>query len=123
MAASTSKFTLPEVPSLPETDPSRCVFDAYRTRIAQLLSEALPISLEQAYDGVDYGKKGEDFTVALPRYRLPGNPNEIGAKVIEKVCALSCEREIERHGGVGDRTVWGMMARALCVRSTLDAQA
>ncbi|KAI5891270.1 arginyl-tRNA synthetase [Schizophyllum commune H4-8] len=84
MAASTSKFTLPEVPSLPETDPSRCVFDAYRTRIAQLLSEALPISLEQAYDGVDYGKKGEDFTVALPRYRLPGKPNEIGAKVIEK---------------------------------------
>ena len=96
MAASTSKFTLPEVPSLPETDPSRCVFDAYRTRIAQLLSEALPISLEQAYDGVDYGKKGEDFTVALPRYRLPGKPNEIGAKVIEKVCALSCERETRR---------------------------
>ncbi|KAL1677148.1 hypothetical protein EV122DRAFT_266222 [Schizophyllum commune] len=84
MAASTSKFTLPKVPSLPETDSSRCVFDAYRTRIAQLLSEALPISLEQAYEGVDYGKKGEDFTVALPRYRLPGKPNEIGAKVIEK---------------------------------------
>ncbi len=37
-----------------------------------LRRETLPLSLEQAYAGIDYGKKGEDFTVAVPRYRLVG---------------------------------------------------
>jgi len=33
---------------------------------------------------VDYGKKGEDFTVALPRFRLPGKVDEIAKQVIDK---------------------------------------
>lgn len=41
------------------------------------------MTLQKAYDGVDYGKKGEDFTVALPRFRLPGKVDEVAAKVIE----------------------------------------
>ena len=30
------------------------------------------LAVEQVYQGVDYGKKGVDFTIALPRFRLPG---------------------------------------------------
>ncbi|KAF9557000.1 arginyl-tRNA synthetase [Agrocybe pediades] len=70
---------------LPEgTDPSKCVLDSFRIAIAQKLSEALPLTLEQAFAGVDYGKKGEDFTVAVPRFRLKGKVDEIAAQVIEK---------------------------------------
>ncbi|KAJ7576785.1 hypothetical protein C8J56DRAFT_971563 [Mycena floridula] len=64
-------------------DPSRCVLDLFRTAIAQRVSDALPpLTFDQAYSGVDYGKKGEDFTVALPRFRLPGKIDELAAKVI-----------------------------------------
>ncbi|KAF9466749.1 hypothetical protein BDZ94DRAFT_1186902 [Collybia nuda] len=72
------------LPTVPGTDPSSSVFDSFRTSIAQRVSEALPLTLEQAYSGVDYGKKGVDFTIALPRFRLPGKVDEIAAKVISK---------------------------------------
>src|SRR5258705_12191296 len=62
----------PDLPIVQGTDPSKSVFDSFRIAIAKRLSESLPLSLEQAYAGIDYGKKGEDFTVAVPRYRLPG---------------------------------------------------
>lgn len=80
-----SSFTLPSLPKVPETDPSACVLDSFRIAIAQVLSDALEIPIEKAYNGVDYGKKGEDFTVALPRFRLPGKVDEIAKKVTEKV--------------------------------------
>ncbi|KAF5379361.1 hypothetical protein D9757_007618 [Collybiopsis confluens] len=76
---------LPSVPPVSGADPSTCVFDAFRIAIAKKVSEALePLTLEQAYAGVDYGKKGEDFTVALPRFRLPGKVDELAKKVTEK---------------------------------------
>ncbi|TFK22903.1 arginyl-tRNA synthetase [Coprinopsis marcescibilis] len=77
-------FSLPSLPIVPDTNPRACVLDQFRTAIAQLLSDSLGIPIEQAYNGVDYGKKGEDFTVALPRFRLPGKPDQIAQKVIEK---------------------------------------
>jgi len=77
--------SMPQLPAVPETDPSKAVLDAFRIAIAKRLSETLPLTLEQAYSGVDYGKKGEDFTVAVPRFRLPGKVDEIAAKVIENV--------------------------------------
>ncbi|KAF9045766.1 arginyl-tRNA synthetase [Hymenopellis radicata] len=73
------------LPHVPDTDPSRCALDLFRTSIAKKVADALPqLSLEQAYSGVDYGKKGVDFTIALPRFRLPGKVDEIASKVIEK---------------------------------------
>ncbi|GLB42850.1 putative arginyl-tRNA synthetase [Lyophyllum shimeji] len=72
------------LPVLPDTDPSSCVFDAFRTAIAKRVSEALPLTIEQAYSGVDYGKKGVDFTIALPRFKLPGKIDELAGKVISK---------------------------------------
>lgn len=78
--------SLPSLPPVPNTDPSSSVLDAFRIAIAKKVSEALEaVTLEQAYAGVDYGKKGEDFTVALPRFRLPGKIDELAKKVIENV--------------------------------------
>lgn len=78
--------TLPPLPHVPGTDPERCVLDAFRTAIAQRVADALPpLTVEQVYTGVDYGKKGVDFTVALPRFRLPGKVDELAAKVLSKV--------------------------------------
>ena len=74
------------LPSIPGTDPSRCIFDSFRTAIARQVADALPpLTQEQVYNGVDYGKKGEDFTVAVPRFRLPGKPDDLGKKVVENV--------------------------------------
>ena len=77
--------SMPDLPTVQGTDPSKCVLESFRIAIAKRLSEALSLSLEQAYAGVNYGKKGDDFTVALPRYRLPGSVDEIASKVLEKV--------------------------------------
>ncbi|KAJ7650572.1 hypothetical protein FB45DRAFT_888154 [Roridomyces roridus] len=63
-------------------DPSTCVLDAFRNSIAQRVAAALPpLTVDQVYSGVDYGKKGVDFTIALPRFKL-GKPEEVAAKVI-----------------------------------------
>jgi arginyl-tRNA synthetase len=60
--------------------------DSYRIAIAEVVGDALGLSVEQVYPGVAYGKKGVDFTVALPRFRLPGKVDELAKKVIEQVC-------------------------------------
>ncbi|KAI0659950.1 arginyl-tRNA synthetase [Cubamyces menziesii] len=84
-----SPFSVPsDLPKLPEvagTDPTRCVLDSFRIAIAKVVADALePLTVEQVYQGVDYGKKGEDFTVALPRFKLPGKIDELAKKVIAK---------------------------------------
>ena len=53
--------------------PSRAVLDSFKVAIAKRVADALPpLTVEQVYQGVDYGKKGVDFTIAIPRFRLPG---------------------------------------------------
>ncbi|KAI0743872.1 arginyl-tRNA synthetase [Daedaleopsis nitida] len=76
---------LPKLPEVPGTDPTRCVLDSFRIAIAKVVADGLKsLTIEQVYQGVDYGKKGEDFTVALPRFRLPGKVDELAKKVIDK---------------------------------------
>ncbi|KZT69980.1 arginyl-tRNA synthetase [Daedalea quercina L-15889] len=59
--------------------------DAFRIAIAQLLVDTFPsLTIEKAFEGVDYTSKGADFSVALPRYRLPGKPEELVQKVVDK---------------------------------------
>lgn len=78
--------SLPSLPPVAGTDPSSSVFDAFRISIAKRVAAALhPLTIEQAYAGVDFGKKGEDFTVALPRFRLPGKVDELAKRVIDQV--------------------------------------
>ncbi|KAJ7677323.1 hypothetical protein B0H17DRAFT_1079373 [Mycena rosella] len=63
-------------------DPSTSVLDVFRTSIAERVAAALPpLTVEQVYAGVDYGKKGADFTIALPRFKL-GKVDEVAAKVV-----------------------------------------
>lgn len=66
-------------------DPSTCVLDAFRLSIAERVSAALPpLTVDQVYSGVDYGKKGVDFTIALPRFKL-GKVEDVAAKVVAQV--------------------------------------
>jgi hypothetical protein len=60
--------------------------DSFRVAIAQLVSEALPeLTAEKVYEAVDYGKKGEDFTIALPRFRLKAKVDELAKKITDHV--------------------------------------
>ncbi len=89
--ASTSSFVanLPSLPQVPGTEPERSVLDSFRIAAAKIVVDALPqLSVEQVYAGVDYGKKGADFTIALPRFRLPGKVDEVAKTVLSQVCIL-----------------------------------
>ena len=86
--ASTSaiRATMPPVAEVHGIDPERCVLDSFRAAITFLVHDALPeLSLDRIYEAVDYGKKGEDFTIALPRFRLKAKPDELAKKIIDKV--------------------------------------
>ena len=76
--------SLPSLPSVPGTNPQLCVLDSFRVAIAKRVADALPpLTVDQAYAGVDYGKKGVDFTVALPRFRLPGKVDDLAKQVVQ----------------------------------------
>ncbi|KAH9998749.1 hypothetical protein BJV77DRAFT_1058705 [Russula vinacea] len=78
-------FKLPSLPDVPGTDPSRAVLDSFKVAIAKRVADALPpLTVEQVYQGVDYGKKGVDFTIALPRFRLPGKVDVLAKTVIDQ---------------------------------------
>ncbi|KAK7439837.1 arginyl-tRNA synthetase [Stygiomarasmius scandens] len=77
--------SLPKLSEVPDTDPSSCILDAFRIGIAKKVSDAIPeLTLEQVYSGVDYGKKGVDFTIALPRFRLKEKVDVLAKKVIDQ---------------------------------------
>ncbi|KAJ3570311.1 hypothetical protein NP233_g4488 [Leucocoprinus birnbaumii] len=82
MSTTTSATNRTTLPVVPDTDPSRFVLDSYKIAIAKIVGDALGLSVEQVYPGVAWGKKGVDFTVALPRFRLPGKVDELAKKVI-----------------------------------------
>jgi hypothetical protein len=87
--ARTMPFKLPMLPDVPGTDPSRAVLDSFKVAIAKRVADALPpLTVEQVYQGVDYGKKGVDFTIALPRFRLPGKVDVLAKSVIDQVCTI-----------------------------------
>lgn len=75
----------PPFPVLESINVSRCVLDQFRVAIAAQLSNSLGISTSACYEGIDVGKKGVDFTVAVPRFRLKGKHNESAAKAAEEV--------------------------------------
>ena len=82
-------FELPALPEVPGADPTRAVLDSFKIAIAKRVADALPpLTLDQVYQGVDYGKKGVDFTIALPRFRLPGKVDVLAKAVIDQVCAV-----------------------------------
>jgi len=78
---------LPSLPTLEGADPTRNPLDAFRLSIASQIIEAIPeIKLEDAYPVVQVPAKGADFTVPMPRFRIPGTkPNDLAEKVAEAV--------------------------------------
>lgn len=93
-------FKLPSLPDVPGADPSRAVLDSFKVAIAKRVADALPpLTVEQVYQGVDYGKKGVDFTIALPRFRLPGKVDVFAKTVIDQVCTkqLICHHRVRFH--------------------------
>lgn len=94
--ASTSTASLPTIPG---TEPNRCVIDAFRTAIAQKITKTFPnVPLEKAYEGVDYSKKDSDFTVALPRFKLGGKPQDLSAKFKEEFTPDEWVESVEAVG-------------------------
>lgn len=71
------------LPSVLGTDPSRFALESYKIAIAQIVGDALGLTVEQVHPGVAWGKKGIDFTVALPRFRLPDKVDDLAKKVID----------------------------------------
>ncbi|KAJ3966564.1 arginyl-tRNA synthetase [Lentinula raphanica] len=86
------------VPVSPAVDPETCCLDSYRLAIATQISSSLDIPLNIAYEGVDYGKKGIDFTVAIPRFRLKEKPAALADKVISEFSPNSHLQSATRDG-------------------------
>ncbi|KAJ6482894.1 arginyl-tRNA synthetase [Mycena vitilis] len=53
------------------------IIDNCRHSVAKGVSTCLQIAFETAYNGVDLGKKGVDFTLAIPRFRLKEKSQEL----------------------------------------------
>ena len=66
--------------------------DTFRRVIATQLSRSFAIPVETAYEGVDLGKKGVDFTVAVPRFRLAEEPAILIQKVLDKTSQIRDDR-------------------------------
>ena len=80
-------FKLPTLPDVSGMDPSHAMLDSFKVAIAKRIADALlPLTVEQVYQGVDYGKKGVNFTIALPHFRLPGKVDMLAKTVIDQVC-------------------------------------
>jgi arginyl-tRNA synthetase len=77
---------LPPIPHLEQAAPSTSVLDAFRIAIATQITSALPtLTVEQVFEGVHYGQKGHDFTVAMPRFRLKEKVDIICKTVVDSV--------------------------------------
>lgn len=85
------------LPSVLGTDPSRFALESYKIAIAQIVGDALGLTVEQVHPGVAWGKKGIDFTVALPRFRLPDKVDDLAKKVIDSV-GYPSQCQIIAHG-------------------------
>ncbi|KAL0961209.1 hypothetical protein HGRIS_006177 [Hohenbuehelia grisea] len=67
--------------STPVIDPDACILDAFRASVAQSISTILSVPYDAAFSAVDLGKKGVDFTVAVPRLRLKARPQDVTSKI------------------------------------------
>lgn len=77
---------LPPIPNVAKASPSTSVLDAFRIAIATKIVKAIPsLTIDQVFEGVHYGQKGFDFTVAMPRFRLKEKIDDLCKKVISSV--------------------------------------
>ena len=76
---------MPDLPYIDGVDTASFPLDTFRVAIAVHLSKALDISLATAFSGIDLGKKGCDFTVATPRFRLKEKIADLHTKIQNSV--------------------------------------
>ena len=61
-------FKFPTLPDVPGTDPSRALLYSFKVAIATRVADVLPpLTVEQVYQGVDYGKKGRHSPLSSAR--------------------------------------------------------
>lgn len=70
--------------------------DRARSSIAHRISKTLAVPYQSALDGVDFGKKGCDLTVALPRFRLKEKPPILSQKLVAEVRGLNSVLFVDR---------------------------
>lgn len=87
--------SLPPLPIPEGAEPSRIALDAFRTAVALQVAEILglphtgPGEFQKIWLGVESGKKeGGDLTVAVPRFRLKGDPKANALKVQTEASSL-----------------------------------
>lgn len=78
-----------ELPIVEGVDPLHNPIDAFKIAIARQISSVLPVALPDAYRAVELSKKDGDFTVPVPRFRLPGKPDVHLQSVVKAVGALA----------------------------------
>lgn len=84
---------LGELPHIEGADPIRNPLDAFRLDIASQLAKLLGLEFEKVYDAVLTSTKMADFSVAVPRFKLPGKPADVSERIAREV-----SRSIEEAG-------------------------
>jgi len=71
-----------ELPSIPSAHPDQNPLDIFRSHIAERLAPLTDLDAETIFNGLDRSMKPEtgDLVLAVPRLRLKGKPQELGAK-------------------------------------------
>lgn len=86
-------------PHIEGTNPSRVPLDLFRTAVAVQVNRAIPsLTLEKIFDGVDILKKEGDFSVAMPRFRLGGKPDDWATKVVQSFQPDECIESVKQIG-------------------------
>lgn len=92
-----SKYQLPALPEIPGVDYDRVPLDAFRAAVAQVVATAWDEDVQKIFTGVDTGKKGADFAVAVPRFKK-GKPDEWILKVTDGFKPDNAIQSVERQG-------------------------
>lgn len=93
--ASTSTWHNVKLPDLPQADgilPETAALDAFKLAAAQYVARSLELPLDKALEGIESGRTGKsmsaDFQVAVPRFRLKGDPKAFAKKIADEVRSL-----------------------------------
>ncbi|KAG5716419.1 Arginyl-tRNA synthetase, cytoplasmic [Termitomyces sp. T112] len=78
--------------------PPEHFLDHARLSIANQVSLSLGISVQAALDGIDFGKKGCDLTIAVPRFRLKEKPATLVQKLVSEFQADDYVESVDGDG-------------------------
>ncbi len=73
------------LPHIADADVENSPLDVFKIAIAAQVSKILDLPIDIVYGGVDFGKKGADFTIAVPRFRIKAKSAELVTKVAAEV--------------------------------------